>query len=144
MKNMKMILSLTLALCLLLCLCACTNETGGESTEPSASETGTVTVPGSDSTEPEDDGKVLYTVKVVDEGGNPISGAMVQMCQGEICLVPTNTDETGTAEFRAEEDDSYYAHIMIMPAGYAYAADEENFHFAEGSRELTITLKAVA
>lgn len=144
MKNLKMILSLTLALCLLLCLAACANETGGESTEPSAPETGTVTVPTSEPTEPEDDGKVVYTVKVVDEGGNPISGAMINMCQGDTCLAPSITDESGTAEFRAEEDDSYYAHIMVMPAGYDYATEEDTFYFPAGSRELTITLKAVA
>lgn len=144
MKKLKKILFLTLVLCLLMCLAACANETGGESSEPSASETGTVTVPTGEPTEPEDDGKVLYTVTVVDEGGNPVSGVMVQMCQGDICLVPASTNESGTAEFRAEEDDSYYAHIMVMPAGYTYAAEEETFYFAAGSRELTITLKAVA
>ena len=129
--NTKRFLSFVLASCMLFCLCAC----GAPATDPVPSTPATTAAP----TEPADDGKVTYTVKVVDEGGNPVVGAGVQLCK-ESCL-PGVTDAQGIASFRTAED-TYKVSFMAMPAGFE--ANAEEFYFADGTYELTITLKAVA
>lgn len=142
MKQIKFLLAAVLALCLMLSLCACggngdNNTTTGNTTAAAAGSDGT-----SEATSaPEDDGKVLYRVTVVDQDGNPISGAMVQLCL-DTCF-PSATNESGVAEFRTVEAD-YKVSMMMMPDGYTYSTEEQEFHFAAGSTELTITLKAEA
>lgn len=129
--NTKRFLIFTLAFCLLFCLCACGAPTAdSEMTVPETS--GVVT-------KPVDDGKVTYTVKVVDEGGNPVVGAAVQLCK-DSCL-PGMTNAEGVATFRTVED-TYKVSFMTMPAGFQ--SDAEEFYFEDGAFELTITLKAVA
>lgn len=128
----KRFLILTLAFCLLFCLCAC-GETAADPKETSTAETTEQT------TAPVDDGKVTYTVKVVDEGGNPVAGAAVQLCK-DSCL-PGMTNAEGVATFRTAED-TYKVSFMTMPAGFQ--ADAEEFYFEDGSFDMTITLKAVA
>lgn len=130
--NTKRILILTLAFCLLFCLCAC----GDTAADPKQTSTAATT---ETTTEPVDDGKVTYTVKVVDEGGNPVTGAAVQLCK-DSCL-PGMTNAEGVASFRTVED-IYKVSFMTMPAGFQ--ADAEEFYFEDGSFEMTITLKAVA
>lgn len=131
--DMKRIFAAILALCMAVCLCACAAD---EETAPSTEATVATTA----ATEPTDDGKVTYTVKVVDEGGNPISGAMVQICK-EQCL-PGSTNGDGLAEFNVVEDSEYKVSFITVPAGYAGA--EEAYYFEAGSYNLTITLKAIA
>ena len=140
MRNIKSIFAAVLALCMLLCLCACggdseTTTAGGKETT-AATTTPAVT---DETTVPADDGKVTYSVTVVDEDGNPIAGAMVQMCL-DTCL-PGMTNESGVAEFTLEEAE-YKVSFLTMPAGYTYSTEEEAFYFADGSYEMTITLKA--
>ena len=129
--NTQRFLIVTLALCLLFCLCAC----GAPVADPKESTPETTAAV----TEPTDDDKVTYTVKVVDEGGNPVVGAAVQLCK-DSCL-PGMTDAKGVASFRTVED-TYKVSFMTMPSGFE--ADAEEFYFADGTYELTITLKAVA
>ena len=138
---MKKIIAILLMLCLAVSLCACggSNNTVETTTEPAVEETTTepeTTEP--ETTEPAATG-TTYTVKVVDEGGNPIASAAVQLCK-ESCL-PGMTNAEGVAAFRTVEDD-YKVSFMTMPAGYE--ADAEEFYFESGSYEMTITLKAVA
>lgn len=80
-----------------------------------------------------------YTVRVVDENGVPVAGAMVQLCK-DAC-VPGMTDAEGTAYFDLPADD-YKVAFAVLPAGYAYVDGVQEFCFEKGSRELTITLKA--
>lgn len=134
--NIKAFLALCMALCVVLCLCACGNTANNPGTTGATEEP---TVETTEATEP-DDGKVIYTVKVVDEGGNPVSGAMVQICK-EICL-PGLTNAEGVAEFNVVEDSEYKVSFVNVPAGFEGA--EEAYYFEAGSFELTITLKAVA
>ena len=129
--SIKKVLTFALAVCMLIGLCAC-GETAAEPKETTPAVTTEAT------TMPVDDGKVTYTVKVVDEGGNPIASAAVQICK-DSCL-PGMTDAQGVATFRVAEDD-YKVSFMAMPAGYE--AEAEEFYF-DGAYELTITLKAVA
>lgn len=80
-----------------------------------------------------------YTVKVVDENGNPIAGAMVQLCK-ENCY-PNVTDANGEAFFELAED-TYKVSFLMLPTGYTYSTEEQEFYFADGASELTIVLKA--
>lgn len=132
--NFKRFVLFALIACLMLSLCAC----GGAAEPNTTTAAPTETVAATDEP-PIDDGKVTYTVKVVDEGGNPIAGAMVQLCK-ETCL-PGSTNAEGVAEFKVVEDE-YKVSFMTMPAGYEAEATE--FYFEAGSYELTITLKVVA
>lgn len=130
--NIKHFLIFTLAICLVIGLCAC----GGKDADPKDSSVAETT---EDTVATVDDGKVTYTVKVTDEGGNAIAGAAVQLCK-DSCL-PGMTNAEGIATFKIVED-TYKVSFMTMPAGFE--AEAEEFYFDEGSYELTITLKAVA
>lgn len=136
MRNMKMILTLVLALCLTLSLCAC-GEAAAEPTQPQTVPT--TTPQPTETTAPAQEGG--YTVKVVDENGNPIAGAMVQLCK-DAC-VPGQTDDQGVAKFNLPED-TYKVSFLMLPAGYDYVDETQEFYFEDGSMELTITLKAAA
>ena len=133
--NMKSVLAFVLVLCMALCLCACGNTAGNTETAPATTESVATTEAAQ-----VDDGKVTYTVKVVDEGNNPVAGAMVQLCK-ETCL-PGVTGADGVAVFNVVEDSEYKVSFMSQPAGYEGV--EEAYYFEAGSYELTITLKAVA
>lgn len=141
---MKRLFAMILALCLMLSLCACTS--GGGSTEPTGNTVntteGTEPVVTTEATEPADE-RITYTVTVQDEGGNPIASAMVQMCQGENCM-PAVTEANGVATFKVDEEADFEVKFIALPAGYDYATEEQVFYFADGSYDLTITLKAVA
>ena len=129
--NIKRFLTFALVACLVFGLCAC----GEAASDPKGYSPQETT---EEPTQTVSDGKVEYTVKVVDEAGNPVSGAAVQLCK-DSCL-PGMTNAEGVATFRVVEDD-YKVSFMTMPAGFE--AEAEEFYF-EGSYELTITLKAVA
>lgn len=137
--NKRFLMVVSLVLCLLMCLCACTNApdetTEATNSEPSTAQT---TAPTDEITEPTDDGKVTYTVTLVDTEGNPFANTMVQLCL-ESCF-PSVTDENGVATFNLPEAD-YYASVSVMPEGYAYDSDAEKFYFENGSFDVTITLK---
>lgn len=126
-----------MALCLVFTLYACGGNTAGDQGESTADTTISNTQDTTETTV--DDGKVTYTVKVVDEGGNPIAGAMVQLCL-ESCI-PGKTNEEGVATYTVAEAD-YKVSFISIPAGYT--ADQTDYYFAAGAYELTITLKAVA
>jgi hypothetical protein len=113
-------------------LCACGNS-AAQTTESSPAETT------EEITLPVDDGKVTYTVKVVDTDGTPIPGVAVQLCK-DSCL-PGVTNAEGVANFRTVEDDYK---VSFMTAHTGYEAEAEEFYFDAGSYEMTITLKAVA
>ena len=142
MNIFKRIAAATLVLCMALSLCACGSsaKTEEETTEAAPVETEVVTEPVVEETEaPVDDGKVTYTVTVVDEEGNPLSGVMVQWCL-DTCF-PGVTDASGVATYTDVEAD-YHVTVSIMPAGYTYSTEEQEFYYEAGSTEMTITLKA--
>lgn len=141
MKAIKNLSVAVLLLCMMLSLCACG---GNDTVQPQPTETEAVAVETTEAPVAEETlaaGMAVYTVTVVDEGGNPIVGAMVQLCKDS--CVPNVTDENGVATFTLPEDD-YKASMMTMPAGYEYVEEAEAFYFDDGSYELTIVLKAVA
>lgn len=135
MNMRKLIMVLCILLCLSCVLCACG--------EPPADDTGestqtTTTSSTEDSKKPQEDGKVTYTVKVVDESGKPVTGGMIQFCL-DTCM-PCPLDANGVASMKLKEAD-YKVSFTVMPTGYALAGSETEFHFADGSYEMTITLK---
>ena len=142
MKNLKILCVAALLLCMMMTMCACGGSSEAAPTQAAPTEAPVQEVTEAPvETEPTlAEGMAVYTVKVVDEGGNPIAGAMVQLCKDS--CVPGVTDAQGVASFTLAEDD-YKASMLSMPAGFEYAGEEDTFYF-EGAFELTITLKAVA
>lgn len=137
MKTLKVLLAVVMAVCMVFSLCACGQDTpGNEDTTPD----GTTTNPSTTVSTPVDDGKVTYTVRVVDENGNGVTGGMIQFCL-DSCM-PCVLDENGVASMALPEAD-YKVSFTMMPAGYALAGEETEFYFPDGSYELTITLKPV-
>lgn len=130
---MKKLLILLLALCMLVALCACGETADGDS---GGTTTTTTSTSASTTTTTQDSSKVTYTVTVVNEQNEPIAGAMVQLCL-ETCF-PAVADENGVATFSLDEAD-YKVSFLTAPEGYAV---EDAYYFADGSTELTITLKA--
>ena len=145
MKNLKILLALLLAMTMMLGLCACgADEDAGKQTEATteATQESTTEATTEATQEPVDDGKLDYKVIVVDEAGNPMVGAMVQICEGTACN-PGVTNAEGVALIRAVEG-NYEAKMLSMPEGYTYATEEEVFPFADGALEVTIVLKNAA
>lgn len=75
-----------------------------------------------------------YTVKVVDEAGTAVSGALVSVGSSF-----AYTDENGKVSFTLNEGD--YKVLISPPAGFT--ADQGSHTFEKGKTELTITLKEV-
>ena len=139
MKRIKYLLLALLVASMCLGLCACG---GSEDDKKPVNQEQTGPVKDNDEQKEEenvDDGTVTYIVKVVDESGAPIAGANVQLCK-EAC-VPGQTNAEGIAEFKLAEDE-YKVSFMMLPAGYTYSGAEDTFYFEDGSKEMTITLKA--
>lgn len=64
-----------------------------------------------------------YTIRVVDQNGNPVANAQVQMCESaEVCLTPIPTDANGEAVYTQPEKE-YKAAITNLPDGYQMLTD---------------------
>ena len=146
---MKKLIALLLALAMIVGLVACGNPNAETPEEPDNTPVAPeqnddpVVDPEPSEDEPANTNPV-YTVKIVDEGGNPIPGVMVQICQGETCLPGPLSDENGTVTFQVAEADYKVSFLGGVPAGYEYTTEETEFYFEDGSHEVTIVLKAVA
>lgn len=140
--KLKRLLAAAFALCLVFGLVACTTVEEGGNTTGTPATTQSTDANTAPATQPTEEAVFEgYTVTVVDEGGNPIAGAFVQLCL-DSCY-PSVTDASGIAKFDLEEAD-YKVSFVSLPAGYDYAGEEQEFYFASGSKELTVTLKTVA
>lgn len=137
--NTKRFAAFLLALCLMIGLCACGGN--ADNTQPSTASTAATTLP-ADTTEATEAATPSHTVKVVDEGGNPIAGVFVQICL-DTCT-PAQTDANGIASYYDMPDADYEIKLMAMPQGYGYTTEEEVFFFPDGSTEAIITLQAIA
>ena len=137
---MKKLIALLLLGAMVFCLCACgETQNNNETNAPEVTDP-VVTEP--QETEAQATG-VTYTIKVVDEGGNPVAGAMVQLCS-DLCL-PKLTDAEGLAVYENQEElDNYKGSVTSYPAGYEQLGEETDFYFGTGNYEVTIVVKAVA
>lgn len=144
---MKKLLCMLLALCFVFALCACGDQTNTE--DPSEVETTQNTTSEKETTQetPDDDvtiddGKVEYTVKVVDEAGNPVAAVeVIQVCdENNSCSVIFMKDGQGSMRLAEAE---YHATLMKgLPEGYEYTTEETEFSF-DSNFTCIITLKAV-
>lgn len=142
---MKKIFAMLMLAVMLFSLCACGGN-GDVTTAPQNEDpTDPVTTAPqpTDPTEPESTG-TDYTIKVVDEGGNPVAGVKVQMCDASnLCKAPKTTDENGIAVYEDQEDGQYKAQLTKLPEGYE-AEDMEAYYPFGSNTEVTITIKAVS
>lgn len=136
---MKRIVSLLLFVSLALSLCACGQSDANTTTENVTTEP---VIENTTEKTAENDGMATYKVTVTDEGGNPISGAFVQICLND-CF-PGSTNESGVATFSRPEAEGYKISFISLPAGYEYSGEETEFYYEGDSKEITIVLKAVA
>lgn len=141
----KRLVTAVLMLCLAFSLVACGGNSGDSDKDTEKTNTEQDSQANNDAdTESEsekvDDGKITYKITVVDEGGNPVAGAMVQLCDDANCM-PKITDANGVAEFSAAEFDGYIAKVASAPAGYELITEE--YTSLDGATELTLTVKAV-
>ena len=79
-----------------------------------------------------------YAVTVLDADGQPVPGAMIQVCDDKTCMVLT-TDENGAVE-HAGAPYAYEIHVLKAPKGFAKCAD--TFVMPEAGGEMTIVLAA--
>lgn len=152
---MKKLFALLLVGCMVFALCACGNEpaennkadttTVPQATGEEKPSTPNVTEPqvtDPQVTEPEKTG-ATYTIKVVDEGGNPVGNVMVQLCSDSGCM-PQMTNAEGVAVYENKPEISgYKASVTVYPEGYEAASEQTDYYF-EDAYEVTITIKAVA
>lgn len=84
---------------------------------------------------------VSYTVRVVDQNGDAVVGAMVQMCSDR-CFPLDPTDENGESVSIRKQDD-FKAQIVSLPDGYTDITNGEYQLFsgdAEGGFTVTIVV----
>ncbi len=142
----KLILFLTaLTLIASLALTACDSGTGDketdaktESTTVAASTNGTEAPTESETVAATESTLATYTVKVVDQDGNPVEKAFVQMCNDGTCFLPKSTDATGSASFQQDPASTYQAKLSKLPEGYT-GDTESYFDFEDGSVTITVT-----
>lgn len=135
---LKRLLAMAMALMLALCLCACGGNVEPEVTTEPTTE---ATEPTTKATEPtEAVNEPTYVVTVVDQDNAPVVGAWVQLCL-EAC-VPAMTDNNGVANFYLDEND-YKVGFTVMPNGYEYIDEQQEWYFADGENTMTIVIKKV-
>lgn len=71
-----------------------------------------------------------YIIKCVDQDGNPVAGAMMQVCDAETCQVYT-TDENGEYTF-VSAPYAWEVHVLMAPDGYTADSTEVVTAPAEG------------
>ena len=135
---MKRLVCLILAAAMLLCGCvAIRHKDDGAATAPASEPTAEPTTePTTKPAEPD------YKVTVLDEGGNPVVGAWVQLCVEDGTCTPASTNDQGVAGFNLDTY-NYKVSFMVLPEGYAYTSEQDTWYFEDGKTEMTIVLKAV-
>jgi len=81
-----------------------------------------------------------YRVIVCDTEGDPVEGAVIQLCDDVTCAFQP-TDAEGVAAFSVGEEKVYEVHVLMAPEGYA--PDETVYRTEDTFSELSITLKKV-
>ncbi len=141
MNKIKSILALLLMASMLFALCAC--GAGSDKDTEKEEETKKPEITTVADTEPEE--VVILTVKVVDNEGNAVEGAMVQLCNETNCFTAM-VDSEGNAKFLesvvSEITANCYLTIPYMPEGYEFTSDNK-VYLNDGDSEYTYTLNKV-
>ena len=144
-KRFFMLLAAALMLCLVMGAVACDSNEGTaettESTTQAPTQSTETEAPATEQTtveETTDDGKVTYTVKVVDENGAPVKDVAVQFCDDNGCRMPVATNAEGVVTL-TDVESNFHVTLASVPAGFA--ADATEYYF-DGAFELTVTLQA--
>lgn len=146
MKMMKKLFALLLVLCMVFSLCACggnsdtEDDTQKENIENNQDDNDVDADVEDDKEDESENTAASFKVTVVDEGGNPVQGCMVQVCK-DICM-PAMTDAEGVATISIKIEDGHYLQVSQAPEGYEYTG-EEKVYLEAGQKEATIILKAV-
>ena len=134
---MKKFLALVLALGMILSLCAC----GGDKNDPTNNEP-VNNATNNTQTSSKEDTTPKFEVTVVDQNGDAVSNAWVQLCK-DSCL-PKQADENGVAVFDTEITDGYKLSLMSCPEGYECEYVADNYIYLESGiteYEFVITKK---
>lgn len=89
----------------------------------------------------------LVKVTVLNQLGNPIKDAVVQICQGETCFakpIITGKDGVGTREYSSMGKEALKAKIISIDGIDDFVSSANYVYFEEGSRELTIYVQRVS
>jgi hypothetical protein len=82
-----------------------------------------------------------YTIKVVDQDGNPVAGVKVQMCDDAgLCLIPTATNEDGIATYKYQEGNF---HVLLNTLIDGYTVDDMSTYYYFTGREVTIVITKI-
>jgi hypothetical protein len=122
--KMKKIIAMLLVLAMTLCLFACNND----KKNPDNTENGGETV----------DEKVLYTVRVMDDKGNPVDDVVVNITPKGSSPTPFPSKD-GKVEYKTAKEIT--ATVTTLPAGYEYDKLNQAQSFDENGM-LTVVLKA--
>lgn len=82
-----------------------------------------------------------YRVIVYDLNGNPVEGAVIQLCDDVTCAFQP-TDVSGVAVFSVAEEKAYDVHVLMAPEGYA--PDEGVYKTLETYSDVNIFLEKAA
>ncbi|MBR3098286.1 MAG: hypothetical protein IKH18_01770 [Clostridia bacterium] len=132
---MKITLALILVCLLLFPLLQKASEQSRDPGDPVGA--GTTPAPG---TEWNIGGKITaagYTVRVIDQNGDPVPGAMVNVCSDTVCD-PRMTDEEGCL-FYESEPFNYHLQLLKAPEGYSFDRTQE-YHTGTEYGETVITV----
>lgn len=86
------------------------------------------------------EGMASYTIKCVDQDGNPVTGTMINVCTDETCT-PMPVDENGVLEFTLPAY-PYVLHVLIVPEGYEFDKTVEEIA-PEAGGEVVFTFQKV-
>lgn len=78
-----------------------------------------------------------YTIKCVDQNGDPVTGVMINVCTDETCT-PSPVDENGVLAFDAASY-AYVLHVLTIPEGYEFDTTQEIIAPVEGG-EVTFVI----
>ena len=82
-----------------------------------------------------------YRVIVYDLEGNPVEGAVIQLCDDVTCAFQP-TDANGVAVFSVAEEKAYDVHVLMAPEGYA--PDEGVYKTLDTYSDVNIFLEKAA
>lgn len=120
-------------------LCGCGTTDPVESSNAAQTQPSGTTAPETTVAPTVNDGKLTYTVTVVDQNNNPVAGAVLQFCDDETCKLPVTTDDNGVVS-QSYPESNYHVTVVELPAGFS--CEESEFNFEANSTEMNIVVTA--